>query len=120
MDGASRRRLYGEVVADLEGAPSGGTTRSTTPPGRWIVDRVRAEQAAVEGALYVAVLHNWLVSGDDQRQTWATIRSGLGAGSREPIDLTPTTGRERYPSLSGAAHHAAATLVDEAGCAATQ
>jgi hypothetical protein len=107
------------VIVHLEGVPSGGTTCSTTPPGHWIVDRVR-EQAEVEGALYVAALHNWLVSDDGQRQTWATIRSGLGAGSREPIDLTPTTGRERYPSLSGAAHHAAATLVDEAGCAATQ
>ena len=63
---------------------------------------------------------NGLVADDGERQTWATIRSGLGAGLRESIDVTPTTGRERYPSLSGAAHHAAATLVDEAGCAATQ
>jgi hypothetical protein len=61
-----------------------------------------------------------LVADDGERQCWATIRSGLSAGLWEPIDLTPTTGRERYPSLSGAAHRAAATLVDEAGCAATQ
>jgi hypothetical protein len=35
----------------------------------------------------VAALNNGLVRDDGARQTWATIRSGLGAGLREPIDL---------------------------------
>jgi hypothetical protein len=43
------------------------------------------EQRDVEGALYVAALRNGLVHDDGQRQTWATIRSGLSTGLQEPI-----------------------------------
>jgi hypothetical protein len=45
------------------------------------------EQGAVEEALYAAAERNGLVSDDGQRPTWATIRSGLGAGLRAPLDL---------------------------------
>ena len=45
------------------------------------------EQSQVEDALYAAALANGLVAADGERQCWATIRSGLGAGLREPIDL---------------------------------
>ena len=45
------------------------------------------DQADVEDALYVAALNSGLIRDDGARQTWATIRSGLGAGLREPIDL---------------------------------
>jgi hypothetical protein len=45
------------------------------------------EQGAVEEALYAAAEHNGLVGDDGPRQTWATIRSGLSAGLREPIGL---------------------------------
>ena len=96
------------VIANLEAARPGRRTDAL-------------HHAAIEDELYAVAVANGLVADDGERQTWATIRSGLGAGLRESIDVTPTTGRERYPSLSGAAHHqAAATLVDEAGCAATQ
>jgi hypothetical protein len=47
------------------------------------------DQAEVEDALYAAAEQNGLVSDpkDGPRKTWATIRSGLGTGLREPIDL---------------------------------
>ncbi len=35
----------------------------------------------------MAALHNGLVHDDGERQTWATIRSGLSAGLQQPIDL---------------------------------
>jgi len=57
------------------------------------------EQSIVEDALYGAAEHINLVADDGQRQTWATIRSGLGAGLQEPFDLDaderPSTRRRR-------------------------
>jgi hypothetical protein len=44
------------------------------------------EQADVEDALYDAADRNGLVAGE--RQTWATIRSGLAAGLDVAADLT--------------------------------
>jgi hypothetical protein len=41
----------------------------------------------VEDALYGAAVANGLVADDGERQCWATIRSGLGAGLQEPSDL---------------------------------
>jgi hypothetical protein len=38
-------------------------------------------------ALYGAVVANGLVVDDGERQCWATIRSGLGAGLQQRIDL---------------------------------
>jgi hypothetical protein len=45
------------------------------------------EQAEAEDAWYVAALRNGLVHDDGERQCWATIRSGLGAGLQEPSAL---------------------------------
>jgi hypothetical protein len=45
------------------------------------------DQTEVEEALYAAAVANGLVADDGERQCWATIRSGLGAGLQEPIDL---------------------------------
>jgi hypothetical protein len=57
------------------------------------------EQSIVEDALCGAAERNRLVADDGQRQTWATIRSGLSAGLREPFDLDsedrPATPRRR-------------------------
>jgi hypothetical protein len=54
----------------------------------WALVAARAlEQAEVEDGLYAAAERNGLVGDDGPRQTWATIRSGLGAGLSQPIDL---------------------------------
>jgi hypothetical protein len=37
--------------------------------------------------LYASVEQNGLVADDGERQCWATIRSGLAAGLRRPLDL---------------------------------
>jgi hypothetical protein len=42
--------------------------------------------------LYAAAVVNGLVADDGDRQWWATIRSGLGAGLREPVDLNARHG----------------------------
>jgi hypothetical protein len=42
------------------------------------------EQRNVEDALYATAEGNGLVADDGERQCWATIRSGLGAGMQEP------------------------------------
>ena len=54
--------------------------------GRWIVAGA-LEQLVVEDALYAAASRNGLIGDDGDRQCWATIRSGLGAGLQEPIEL---------------------------------
>jgi hypothetical protein len=45
------------------------------------------EQGAAEEALYAAAERNGLVGDDGQRPTWATSRSGPGAGLQQSIDL---------------------------------
>jgi hypothetical protein len=45
------------------------------------------EPAEVDDGLYAAAVRNGLVADDGQRQTWATIRSGLSAGRQELIGL---------------------------------
>jgi hypothetical protein len=45
------------------------------------------EHADVEDSLYAAVVRTGLVANDGPRQAWATIRSGLSAGLRQPVDL---------------------------------
>lgn len=76
------------------------TARPAWTLGRWIAAGA-LEQADIEDALYVAALSNGLVHDDGERQTWATIRSGLGAGLQQPKDLdaderrTPRRGRRK-------------------------
>jgi hypothetical protein len=62
------------VIANLEAARPGRRTDAL-------------HHAAVEDALYAAAVTSGLVADDGERQCWATIRSGLGAGLREPVDL---------------------------------
>src|SRR5919199_2247924 len=54
--------------------------------GCWIAAGA-LDQAEVGDALYAAALAHGLVADDGQRQCWATIRRGLGAGLQEPADL---------------------------------
>ena len=79
-----------KVVDELAKTPPGGRNGALNHAawtlGRWIAAGALG-QADVEDALYVAALHNRLVHDDGQRQTWATIRSGLGAGLQQPKDL---------------------------------
>jgi hypothetical protein len=78
------------VIANLEAVTPGGRNaalnRAAWTLGRWIAADA-LEQRAVEDALYEAAECNGLVADDGQRQTWATIRSGLSAGLQDPIDL---------------------------------
>ena len=78
-----------EAIADLEAVPPGGRNAALNHAA-WMLGRwngaAALEQAEVEDALYAAAVANGLVAADD-RQCWATIRSGLGAGLQEPIGL---------------------------------
>ena len=80
-----------KVIAELERVPHGGRNTALNHAarmlGRWIAAGA-LEQAEVEDALYAAAVVNGLVADDGDRQCWATSRSGLGAGLREPVDLT--------------------------------
>ena len=60
-------------------------------PAYWVAAGA-LDQAEVEDALYAAAVANGLVADDGERQCWATIRSGLGAGLREPVDLDAMRG----------------------------
>jgi hypothetical protein len=51
-------------------------------PGYWVAAGA-LDQALVENALYAAAIADGLVADDGDRQCWATIRSGLGAGLLE-------------------------------------
>jgi hypothetical protein len=74
-------------------ATTGETWRSTTRPGHWVDGSrpVALEQVDVENELYDAAEVNRL-----RRRRWRAsdlgdIRSGLGAGLQEPIDLDATS-----------------------------
>jgi hypothetical protein len=53
--------------------------------GRWVAAGALKQQD-VEDALYEAAEVIGLVADDSDRQCWATIRSGLGAGLLYPIE----------------------------------
>jgi hypothetical protein len=78
------------VIRNLETATRPGRNTALNGAawmlGRWIAAGA-LEQTEVEEALYGAAGANGLVADDGERQCWATIRSGLGAGLQEPIDL---------------------------------
>jgi hypothetical protein len=78
------------VIDNLEAAHPGGRNAALNGAawtlGRWVVAGV-FDQDDVEDELYTAAEHNGLVADDGDRQCWATIRSGLGAGLQQPIDL---------------------------------
>jgi hypothetical protein len=79
-----------KVVANLEAIESGGRNtalnRAAWYLGRWVAAGALS-QAEVEDALYRAAINSRLVTDDGTRQCWRTIRSGLDAGLRQPIDL---------------------------------
>jgi hypothetical protein len=93
ITGGDRRRggaYMDGVIGKLETAAPGGRNdalnRAAWTLGRWVAAGA-LEQADVEDELYAAAVLNGLVGDDGDRQCWATIRSGLSAGLREPIDL---------------------------------
>jgi hypothetical protein len=76
------------VIRDLAGARQPGRDAALNGAAWTLGHRIAAgvlEQGEVEDALYAAAETNGLVADDGQRQCWATIRSGLGAGLQEPI-----------------------------------
>jgi hypothetical protein len=88
-------RRHGEaymdsVIAGLETTAPGGRNTALNHAawtlGRWVAAGA-LEQRDVEDELYSAAVANGLVVDDGDRQTWATIRSGLSAGLQQPIDL---------------------------------
>ncbi len=89
----------GQVIASLQAVQPGGRNDRLNAAaftlGHWIAAGV-LEQGAVEDALYAAAEANGLVADDGQRQTWATIRSGLSKGLQQPVDLdAPNRSRRR-------------------------
>jgi hypothetical protein len=78
------------VITGLEATGPGGRNaalnRAAWTLGCWVAAGA-LEQADVEDRLYAAAVLNGLVGDDGDRQCWATIRSGLGAGLQQAIDL---------------------------------
>jgi hypothetical protein len=78
------------VITSLEAAAPGGRNAALNHAawtlGRWVASGALG-QSEVEGELYAAAECKRLVADDGERQTWATIRSGLSAGLQDPIDL---------------------------------
>ena len=90
--GRDRRRgeaYLTKLIDELARVPAGGRNAALNKTawklGQWVAAGA-LDQGEVEDALYAAE-QNGLVADDGQRQCWATIRSGLGAGLREPVDL---------------------------------
>jgi hypothetical protein len=96
------------VIDEVAGTPAGGRNdalnRAAWTLGRWVAAGA-LEQAEVEEALYAAAERTGLVGDDDERPTSATIRSGLSAGLRHPMeadaDARPAGGRRRRGSRGG-------------------
>jgi hypothetical protein len=88
----SRNQAYLRKVADNVARMVPGSGRNNAlngaawTLGHWLA-AAALEQGEVENALYTAAEQNGLVADDGERQCWATIRSGLAAGLRQPIDL---------------------------------
>ena len=74
------------AVQHAPGGRNSALNRAAWTLGHWVAAGA-LDQREVEDALYAAALANGLVADDGERQWWATIRSGLGAGLQEPIDL---------------------------------
>jgi hypothetical protein len=79
-----------QVIRNLATAAPGGRNNALNGAawtlGGWIAAGALG-QTDVEDALYAAAERNGLVGDDGERQTWATIRSGLGSGLQRPVDL---------------------------------
>jgi hypothetical protein len=91
--GADRRRgeaYMATVIEGLKATRPGGRNAALNAAawtlGRWVAAGA-LDQRDVEDALYDVAETNGLVDDDGKRQCWATIRSGLGAGLQQPVDL---------------------------------
>jgi hypothetical protein len=80
-------RVVDNLAAAAPGGRNAALNHAAWTLGRWVAAGM-LEQTAVEDALYAAAEHNGLLADDGERQTWATIRSGLGAGLRESLSWT--------------------------------
>jgi hypothetical protein len=78
--------VVGNLDATVPGGRKDALNRAAWTLGRWVAAGA-LDQAAVEDEWYAAATRNGLIADDGERQTWATIRSGLSAGLQEPIDL---------------------------------
>jgi hypothetical protein len=78
------------VIVGLEATAPGGRNAALQPRSMdtgSVGCSGRARLGEVEDALYAAAIRIGLVSDDGPRQTWATIRSGLGVGLRVQADV---------------------------------
>ena len=88
----SRNQAYLRKVVDnlARMAPDSGRNdalnRAAWTLGHWVAAGA-LDQGEVEDALFAAAQQNGLAADDGERRCWATIRSGLAAGLRQPIDV---------------------------------
>jgi hypothetical protein len=82
---AYMRQVLDNVATAAPGGRKAALNHAAWTLGRWVAAG-KLEQRDVEDGLYAAAERCNLVADDGQRQCWATIRSGLGAGLLEPID----------------------------------
>ena len=86
-DGALRlAQILDNLASVAPGGRNAALNHAAWTLGGWIAAGA-LEQSSVEDALYAAAVAIGLVADDGERQCWATIRSGLGAGLQEPIAL---------------------------------
>ena len=79
-------KLVDELARVPAGSRNAALNKTAWKLGQWVAAGALG-QGEVEDALYGAAERNGLVADDGQRQTWATIRSGLSAGLQQPVDL---------------------------------
>jgi len=78
--------VIGKLGAVAAGGRNNALNGAAWTLGHWVAAGA-LDQRVVEDALYAAAERNGLVTADGQRRCWATIRSGLGSGLQQPIDL---------------------------------
>ena len=83
---ACMAQVLDNLASEAPGGRNDALNRAAWTLGRWIAAG-ELQQDEVEDALYAAAEANSLVADDGQRQTWATIRSGLSTGLRQAVDL---------------------------------
>jgi hypothetical protein len=83
---AYMRQVLDNVAKVAPGGRNAALNHAAWTLGQWVATG-KLEQGDVEDGLYAAAERCGLVADDGQRQCWATIRSGLGAGLLQPTDL---------------------------------
>jgi hypothetical protein len=79
------RQVLDNVATVAPGGRNAALNHAAWTLGRWVAAS-NLEQSEVEDGLYAAAERCGLVADDGERQTWATIRSGLDAGLLQPIN----------------------------------